>query len=252
MKSLAGQAEEPITDFAKSAFDLAGRAGPRSILPARLAGLATPHAPDFAGSLEHAPNGAASTKPHQTVPDAEAANGHVRHPIDIHVGARIRLRRQLLRMSQKVLAGELGITFQQVQKFERGINRIAAGRLHDAARALDVPISFFFDALPTTLDDRARPPLGMLPPAGPWSETGKDTRRCNETLNLARAYHTVLDPAVRKQILDLVRSLAPPPQAFSPGIWWCGLRVKRLGSSAQALQMNSYSVRPRRRLGPSA
>lgn len=208
MKSLAGQAEERITDMGKPALDLVDRAGLRSRLAARLAGLATPNAPDVTGSLERGPNGAATTIPHLTIPVAEAARGRVPHPIDIHVGARIRLRRQLLGMSQKALAEELGITFQQIQKFERGMNRIAAGRLHGAARALDVPISFFFDALPTALDGRAPPPRGLLP-AEAWNEMENDTLHRRETLKLVRAYHTVPDPTLRKRILDLVRSLAP-------------------------------------------
>jgi transcriptional regulator with XRE-family HTH domain len=111
-------------------------------------------------------------------------------------------------MSQKALAEELGITFQQIQKFERGMNRIAAGRLHGAARALDVPISYFFDALPTALDGRATPPRGLLP-AEAWNEMENDTLHSRETLKLVRAYHTVPDPTLRKRILDLVRSLAP-------------------------------------------
>lgn len=69
------------------------------------------------------------------------------HPTDIHVGNRIRDRRRILELSQGDLAQSLGITFQQVQKYERGINRISASKLFDAARALTVPISYFFEGL---------------------------------------------------------------------------------------------------------
>ncbi|HEY8289670.1 MAG TPA: helix-turn-helix transcriptional regulator, partial [Acetobacteraceae bacterium] len=72
-------------------------------------------------------------------------------PIDVHVGSRIRLRRTLLGMSQERLGEALGLTFQQVQKYERGVNRVGASRLFDLSRVLDVPISFFFDDMPDSL-----------------------------------------------------------------------------------------------------
>src|ERR1700761_1105774 len=72
-------------------------------------------------------------------------------PIDVHVGSRIRLRRTLLGMSQERLGDSLGLTFQQVQKYERGVNRVGASRLFDLSRVLDVPISFFFDDMPDSL-----------------------------------------------------------------------------------------------------
>src|SRR6266704_1067410 len=86
---------------------------------------------------------------------AEAAVGVDREgrpsPIDVHVGSRIRLRRTLLGLSQERLGDALGLTFQQVQKYERGANRVGASRLFDLSRVLDVPISFFFDDMPETL-----------------------------------------------------------------------------------------------------
>src|SRR5262252_8632904 len=72
-------------------------------------------------------------------------------PIDVHVGSRVRLRRTLLGMSQERLGEALGLTFQQVQKYERGVNRVGASRLFDLSRVLDVPISFFFDDMPDSL-----------------------------------------------------------------------------------------------------
>src|SRR5271168_979573 len=72
-------------------------------------------------------------------------------PIDVHVGSRIRLRRTLMGMSQERLGESLGLTFQQVQKYERGVNRVGASRLYDLSRVLDVPISFFFDDMPDSL-----------------------------------------------------------------------------------------------------
>ncbi|GGJ41701.1 helix-turn-helix domain-containing protein [Neoroseomonas lacus] len=135
---------------------------------------------------------------------AEALREHVPHPVDIHVGARVRLRRQLLGMSQKELAAALGISFQQVQKFERGMSRIAAGRLYDMSCALDVPISFFFDTLPAELGGRVR-----LPRAEAGDEMGDNGMQRRETLNLILAFHTIPGPALRRRILDFVRSLAP-------------------------------------------
>ncbi|WP_209442418.1 helix-turn-helix domain-containing protein [Neoroseomonas oryzicola] len=133
---------------------------------------------------------------------------HVSHPIDIHVGARMRLRRRFLGMSQTKLADAIGITFQQVQKFERGLSRIAASRLHDVSRALDVPVSFFFDALPAeagglAVDSRGTEEAEARNNLQPSEMHGR------ETLDLVRAYYALADPEVRKRILELVRSLAP-------------------------------------------
>src|SRR5215208_5533266 len=74
------------------------------------------------------------------------------NPIDVHVGSRVRLRRTLLGMSQEKLGEAIGLTFQQVQKYERGANRIGASRLFDLSRVLDVPVSFFFDDMPADQD----------------------------------------------------------------------------------------------------
>ncbi len=74
-------------------------------------------------------------------------------PIDIHVGSRVRLRRTLLGMSQERLGDALGLTFQQVQKYERGVNRVGASRLFDISRVLDVPISYFFDDMPEGMNE---------------------------------------------------------------------------------------------------
>ncbi|WP_408906576.1 helix-turn-helix domain-containing protein [Roseomonas sp. CAU 1739] len=122
----------------------------------------------------------------------------------------MRLRRQLVGMSQKDLAAALRITCQQVQKLERGMNRISAGRLHDLAGVLDVPIGFFFEAVPSAPGGRADMPDGQ-PPAESHGETWSDLLHRRETLSLVRAYYTVTDAALRRRILDLVQSLAPPP-----------------------------------------
>jgi transcriptional regulator with XRE-family HTH domain len=132
-------------------------------------------------------------------------------PIDVHVGSRIRLRRTLLGMSQERLGEALGLTFQQVQKYERGVNRVGASRLFDLSRVLDVPISFFFDDMPDSLASSLGPPLSRRPTG--FTETpdgfGDDTLSRRETLELVRAYYRITDPAVRKRVFDLIKSMGP-------------------------------------------
>ncbi len=139
-------------------------------------------------------------------------------PVDAHVGGRIRLRRLLMGMSQERLGEALGLTFQQIQKYERGINRVGASRLFDLARALDVQIGYFFDDMPQTTEAAAAAPVGFGPAA--FAETQDpfeaDPMGRRETLELVRAYYRITEPAVRKRVYDLIRSLAPtesPPAA---------------------------------------
>jgi transcriptional regulator with XRE-family HTH domain len=128
-------------------------------------------------------------------------------PIDVHVGARIRLRRTLLGMSQERLGEALGLTFQQVQKYERGVNRVGASRLFDLSRVLDVPISFFFDDMPDTLTGTgARRNAGYSDAQDPF---GDDTMSRRETLELVRAYYRIADPALRKKVYELIKSMGP-------------------------------------------
>jgi transcriptional regulator with XRE-family HTH domain len=132
-------------------------------------------------------------------------------PIDVHVGTRIRLRRTLLGMSQERLGEALGLTFQQVQKYERGVNRVGASRLFDLSRVLDVPISFFFDDMPDKLTTSFGVPPGRR--SGGYAETqdgfGDDTLNRRETLELVRAYYRITDPALRKRVFDLIKSMGP-------------------------------------------
>ena len=123
--------------------------------------------------------------------------------VDRHVGGRVKQRRTMVGMSQQSLAGKLGITFQQLQKNERGINRIACSRLVDLSRALDVPIQFFFDGMPADI-------AAAVP--GSASSTSDDGRADillrTETLRLVRAYYQIKDPRVRKQVYGLAKTLA--------------------------------------------
>ncbi|MDE2514794.1 MAG: helix-turn-helix transcriptional regulator [Rhodospirillales bacterium] len=132
-------------------------------------------------------------------------------PIDVHVGSRIRLRRTLLGMSQERLGEALGLTFQQVQKYERGVNRVGASRLFDLSRVLDVPISFFFDDMPDNIASsfggglpRRTAGIQEIPEA-----SADDSLNRRETLELVRAYYRITDPSIRKKVFDLIKSMGP-------------------------------------------
>jgi transcriptional regulator with XRE-family HTH domain len=139
-----------------------------------------------------------------------AEREHRPSPIDVHVGARVRLRRTLLGMSQEKLGDALGLTFQQVQKYERGVNRIGASRLFDLSRVLDVPIGFFFDDMPDALGgggaSAARRSYGLAERQEGFDD---DTLHRRETLELVRAYYRITEPAVRKRVFELIKSLTP-------------------------------------------
>jgi transcriptional regulator with XRE-family HTH domain len=118
------------------------------------------------------------------------------HPVDVSVGTRIRQRRSLLGMSQSALGKAVGLTFQQIQKYERGSNRISASRLFEFAKVLDVPVPYFFDEMPSNAL------------AGqPIEQDRKDPLIKRETLELVRAYYKIREAPVRKHIYDMVKAL---------------------------------------------
>jgi transcriptional regulator with XRE-family HTH domain len=123
----------------------------------------------------------------------------VPNPIDVHVGKRVRIRRLLLGMNQETLANALGLTFQQVQKYEGGANRVSASRLAAMAEILKVPISFFFGDLQT---DDVKPTAAERE----WREYLERP----ETIELIRLYYAIPDPQVRQQFLEMVKSIAKP------------------------------------------
>lgn len=127
------------------------------------------------------------------------------NPIDVHVGGRVRLRRMLIGMSQEKLGELLGLTFQQVQKYEKGTNRIGASRLHRIAHFLGVPVQFFFEDV---AEDAG--PGGGRPGFAEGNEAPAimEFLSSSDGLELNRAYSKIPDPKVRKRILDLVRCLA--------------------------------------------
>src|SRR3954453_1957402 len=130
------------------------------------------------------------------------------NPIDVRVGARLRLRPNMLGLSQEKLGEAIGLPFQQVQKYERGANRIGASRLHELSRVLDVPISFFFD----DTDPVRAPAMGGFaePPA---EAIESDPLRKRETVELIQAYFSIEDGTVRRRLLDFVKALAAKSDA---------------------------------------
>ena len=124
------------------------------------------------------------------------------NPIDKHVGARVRMRRLMVGMSQGKLGEALDVTFQQVQKYEKGSNRIGASRLQQLARVLEVPPAYFFEGAPNYEHQVS----GFAEPEG--HSYVVDFLSTNEGLQLNRAFAAIKDPKVRKKILDLVLSLA--------------------------------------------
>ena len=118
-------------------------------------------------------------------------------PVDVYVGHRLRQRRTLLGMSQEKLAQAFGVSFQQVQKYERGANRISASRLHLLTQILDVPITYFFDGLPAPNADAV----------SDVDANGSDRMASRETLELVRAYYRIPSTSVRKRLVDLARAL---------------------------------------------
>jgi transcriptional regulator with XRE-family HTH domain len=119
------------------------------------------------------------------------------NPIDVHVGKRIRIRRLFLGMNQETLANGLGLTFQQVQKYENGANRVSASRLSAMADILGVPISFIFGDLQ----------IGDTPQT-PAEQESRQRMERPETIELIRLYYQIPDPNVRHQFLEMVKAVA--------------------------------------------
>jgi transcriptional regulator with XRE-family HTH domain len=130
------------------------------------------------------------------------------NPIDIHVGSRVRLRRNMLGMSQEKLGDSLGITFQQIQKYEKGTNRVGASRLQAISSVMSVPVSFFFEDAPGA---DGTPNKGFAEDSSATYVV--DFLNSAEGLQLNRAFMKITDPKVRRKIVDLVKSLSDTPEA---------------------------------------
>ncbi len=131
------------------------------------------------------------------------------NPIDVHVGQRIRQRRTLLGMSQMKLAESIGLTFQQVQKYERGANRVGSSRLFDLARVLEVPISYFFEDMEANVATKSPSRLmGVAEARMQPFAIEPDPLARRETLELVRAYYRIGETSVRKRVFELTKALA--------------------------------------------
>jgi transcriptional regulator with XRE-family HTH domain len=119
----------------------------------------------------------------------------------------VRLRRTLLGFSQEKLGAASGVTFQQIQKYERGANRIGASRLYAFSRVLDVPVAFFFEDMPRKISGKGGKPVPGLAERS-QEAFSTDLLAKRETLELVRAYHRIKDPKVRKRLYKLVKRLA--------------------------------------------
>ena len=121
------------------------------------------------------------------------------HPIDRHVGLRVRMRRKEMGVSQERLAEALGLTFQQVQKYERGANRVSASKLWEIGRALRTPVSYFYEGLSDGADPAATTPA---------QRGAQDFLLTSEGMELAQAFPRIPRPALRRRVLELVRTLS--------------------------------------------
>ena len=131
------------------------------------------------------------------------------NPIDVHVGQRIRQRRTLLGMSQEKLAEAIGLTFQQVQKYERGANRVGSSRLFDLARVLEVPIAYFFEDMEASVANKSPSRLmGVSEARMQAYAVEPDPLARRETLELVRAYYRIDEARVRKRVFELTKALA--------------------------------------------
>ena len=126
-------------------------------------------------------------------------------PVDVHVGARLRQRRTLLGMSQTTLGEAIGLTFQQVQKYERGANRISASRLFALSRVFDVPVEYFFDDMPREVAASSPAQGGGKAKKLPSYEPDPMTKR--ETMEFVRAYYKIEDANVRKGLRELTKAV---------------------------------------------
>jgi transcriptional regulator with XRE-family HTH domain len=126
------------------------------------------------------------------------------NPIDKHVGSRVRMRRMMLGMSQEKLGNNLGLTFQQVQKYEKGTNRIGASRLQQISHILQVPVSFFFEGAPANTST----PLGEGMGEAPSPAYVSDFLATSDGLALTKAFMRISDMKLRRRIVDLVEQIA--------------------------------------------
>ncbi len=124
-------------------------------------------------------------------------------PVDVHVGQRIAERRRLLNLSRSDLANHIGYSYQQIQKYEQGANRVSASVLYEFSHALDVPVLFFFEGFPTMASKRGRRKKTRKP-----TNFASDPMRKPDVIKLVRAFDRIVDPEAREKILEMVRATA--------------------------------------------
>jgi transcriptional regulator with XRE-family HTH domain len=134
------------------------------------------------------------------------------HPVDTFVGNKLRARRIMLGLSQEAIGRAIGVTFQQIQKYERGINRMGSSRLYDFGKILSVPIAYFFEGYEVQSNDTNAYAAGLAEEADGFEHEKISSR---ETLELVRAYYSIKDEKVRKKFSDLLKSMADQENAGS-------------------------------------
>lgn len=127
-------------------------------------------------------------------------------PVDVHVGHRLRVRRSLLGLSQEKLADAIGLTFQQIQKYERGMNRITAGRLYQFSKILEVPITYFFEKVGSDISNQNW--QSALSDNEQENLVDSDVMNNKETLELIRAYYAIDNPKARKDVYRFIKSMS--------------------------------------------
>jgi transcriptional regulator with XRE-family HTH domain len=126
------------------------------------------------------------------------------HPVDIHVGKRLRLRRTILGLSQEAIGNAIGVTFQQVQKYERGVNRMGSSRLYEFSKILSIPVSYFFEDMEKGATNVTHA-SGVAEDAPAFEHEKMSSR---ETLEMMRAYYRITAPHLRKRVFELIKSIA--------------------------------------------
>ena len=149
-----------------------------------------------------------STVDHKLAPaHTLSRRGEGPNPIDVHVGARLRQCRTLMGLSQEKLGEAVGITFQQLQKYERGANRISASRLFNLSQVLGVSVSFFFDEIPPKVLGEERSQMAAEDPEETDGDEELSSLTRRETLELVRAYYRIGAPPVRRRAFELIKAL---------------------------------------------
>ena len=142
------------------------------------------------------------------------------NPVDVYVGSRIRLRRNILHLTQQQLADLLGLTFQQVQKYEKGLNRVGASRLWDISRVLEVSMDFFFEDMDASVAVKSPRMLGSKRISAEFAaeskhNLGEDPMSKKETLELVRAYYKIPNRKVARELFDLIVMLSKSSAAIA-------------------------------------